>query len=425
MKQHRLILFLLLYAASMAGCKKYDIIPLVDNPSYIRVFNNLSTTVDALHSTQVPPFLTFLVDPKTDGAGMPTDAGVVGDFLTTRQLFSLSYPINEGNSSVGNGTIGGTFGDPDPPVLYPLNHEYPGNAHVLTAPVINGFDLSAWAQIPSGTHRIMFVVRPQNSTAFKDLPVTQRSNILIDTTVTFEKGEVYTLEVVSRDLDKSKYGLYIRKEQFIHQAFEADKLYTGFVNLSGKTPVNSKYGSAFFFPDKIKINCTYNIYNDPASSAGGNYFFYPLQGYDNVYYTTLNTKMDTEVPYLALPLLSENFFFYQGVLRKYATVIRVPDPGTLPYVQFRLLDADKPIIDPGDGVDPSTGFTLSCGADPATFNTYNPNTTVATSYTPNLNLVVNTGHNFHVYSTLNIMEIVYDRVYLMQIQRGFDNVPQN
>ncbi len=423
MRQYKLILFLLLCTAGMAGCKKYDVSPSLADPAYIRVFNNLSNTVDALHNTQAAPFLTFLADPKTDAAGLPEDAAIVGDYLTTRQLFSLSYPINEGNSSVGNGTIGGQLNQPDPPVLYPQNYEYPGNAHVLTATAINGFDLSAWAQITSGKHRIMFVVRPQNSTPFKGLSTAQRSNILVDTTVTLEKGEVYTLEVVSRDLDKSKYGLYIRKEKFIHEAFEANKIYTGFVNLSGKTPVDTKYGSDFFFPDKVKISCTYSIPNDPATGTGSNHYFNPLQGYDNVYYTTLTTKMDTEIPYLALPLLPESAFFYQGIIRRYGNFAKF-DTGNMPFVQFTLVDADKPVIG-GDGVDNPTDFTLTSSQDPAIYNNYNANTTSISKYTPNLNLVVNTGSSYHIYSTLNIMEMVYDRVYLMQIQRDFNKVPQN
>lgn len=421
MKIYKLSFLLLPFIAVMAGCKKYAIVPSLKDPAYIRVFNDINNPVDVLHSRQASPFLTFLMDPKTDGNGVPTDAAVIGDYLGTRQLFSLSYPINEANSSTGNQLIGGTSGVPivEPPLTYPVNYEYPGNAPVLSASFINGFDLSAWAQAPSGKHRIMMVVRPQTNIGFKDLSATQRGQILLDTTVNFEKGEVYTLEAVSRDLDNSKYGLYIRQEQFIHQSFQDDKIYVGFTNLSGKTPVAGHYGSGLFFWDKTNINYSYKIINDAASGNGFNtYTTYP--GYDNNYYTTLNTKMDTSIPYLVLPLLPQSSFFYQGQLRTYISSTNYvgvsENLGSLPYFIFTLSNADSPS---------GAKFQLNCAADPTIINNYDVNNSYVTNYAPNLNLVINTGNTYHVYSSLNIMEMVYDRVYLMQVQRGFNGIPKN
>jgi len=386
------------------------------DPAYIRVFNNLTTTVDFLHSQQVTPFLTFLADPVVDKAGVPSDAAVTGDFFGARQPYSLSAPINEANSSLSTVNPGGNGG----PVVAKINYEYPGNAHVLAAPVINGFDLSAWAQLPSGKHRIMFVVRPLNNIGFRDLPATVRSNILIDTTIDFQKGEVYTMEVVSRDIDNAKYGLYVRKEQFIHQAFETNKLYAGMVNLSGKLPVSAAISTAFFFPDKLRISYTYNIFNDAVGNIGGSGSYTHLPGYDNTYYTTLNSKMDTAVSFLPLPMLSESSFFYQGVPRTYSTLPNFPTEyqGTMPYVNFNIVNADRPTGGPTVGT--PDGLILACSADPTTFNN-----TPRQSYTPNLNLIVNTGNAFHVYPTLNILELSYDHVYLMQIQRGIDEIPKN
>lgn len=409
------------FIAFMSGCKKYAITPSLKEPAYIRVFNDLNNPVNVLNSQQAAPFLTFLMDPKIDANGVPTDAAVIGDYLGTRQLFSLSYPINEANSSKGNQLISEASSAPqlEPPLTYPENYEYPGNAHILSASFINGFDLSAWAQAPSGKHRIMFIQRPQTSTDFKNLSATQRGKILLDTTVNFEKGAVYTLEVVSRDLDNGKYGLYIRQEQFIHQSFQDDKIYVGFTNLSGKTPIAGKYGSGFFFSDKTNINYSYNILDDTRSDIYSHaYKLYP--GYDNNYYTTLTTKMDTSISYLTLPLLPQNSFFYQGLVRTYINGDNFSytegNYGSFPYFSFALSNADFPS---------GAKFQLNCAADPNTINNYDPNNSQATSFTPNLNLVVNTGNTYHIYSTLNIMELVYDRVYLMQIQRGFNEVPKN
>jgi hypothetical protein len=408
MRKH---LFLYMLIIVLAGCKKYEEAPLVESPAYIRVFNDLATTVDVLHNGQSAPFFTFVMDPHMDKDGLVDTGAVVGDYLGTRQLFSLSYPINEANSSIGQGT--GTF-------LYPINYEYPGNAHVLTAPAINGFDLSAWAQVPSGKHRVMFINRPQSNVPFKNLSAIIRKNILLDTIVNFDKGEVYTLEVVSRDLDRGIFGLYMRREAFIHQSFEENKIYTGFVNLSGVTPVTLKYKFFDGFSDRVGLYYTYNIYDDinSAPATGGGTFYHPLPGYNKTYYTTLNTRMDTVVPYLPLPLLPVNYFFRQDSLRTYADSRDVAylygtNYGSLPFVRFDMIDPDN--------VGPA--LSLTCAFDPIQYNTWDVNASNIKSLAPNLNLIIASGNKYKIYSTLNIMEMVYDRVYVMQIQRGFNEMP--
>lgn len=390
-----------------AGCKKYEESPLVSNPAYMRVFNNLPSGTGAIHSGRVAPFLTFLMDPVTNASGIPVSAEVTGDFLGPRQLFSLSYPINSANNGM-SGTVGGPGGG----TLYPVNYEYPGNEHVLTAPAINGFDLSAWAQAPSGKHRIMFVTRPQNNTPFRQLSEVIRSNVLLDTTLEFLPGEVYTLEVISRDLDNSQYGLYVRREQFIHQAFEPDKMYVGFVNLSGKTPVSADYGFGSVYPARAGVYCTYKVAMNHSRDQ-----MEPLPGYNNAYFATIGGRMDTNIVYQSLPLLPRKDFFEQDTLRPY-----MPDgmimngyggTGTLPQCIFSFMDIERPGR-PG---------MITCTANPRTFNNFNPEATFARLYAPNLNLIVNSNNAYHIYPALNILEIVYDRVYLMQIQKGFNEVP--
>lgn len=422
MKRYLPLLFLGYSICLYTSCKKYELEPEIKDPAYIRVFNNLSSTLDVLHGQQKAPFLTFLVDPQTDANGVPVNAAVTGDYLATRRLYSLSFAADEANSSVGNSTKGGQ-NFPDPPNLTPVNYEYPGNAHVLAAPVINGFDLSAWAQIPSGSHRIMFVVRPENGVNFKDLSVDIRKMILLDTTINFEKGEVYTLEVVSRDKDKAQYGLYVRKEQFIHQAFDQDKIQVGFVNLSGEQTAEIKAGFGYAFSDRVRISTSYQTYNDAASILFPNSPYYDfVQGYNNTYLTTLNTRLNTDVSFTPLPMLPQSAFFYQGLLRTYVADVSnapgiTPNQGTLPVFTFLLTNADAP---GKDGV-----FTLKCSADPATYNNYNPQTTSVKYYTPNLNLAVNTGSHYQIYPTLNIMELAYDRVYVIQVIRGINQLPKN
>lgn len=399
---HRIWFFILAGLAVTSGCKKYEEAPLLENPAYIRVFNSIPQAGDALHTGGILPFVTFLMDPEMDANGLPVSAEVTGDFMDTRQLFSLSYPINAANSSFSSFIQIGRGGQS---LLGPINYEYPGNAHVLTAPAINGFDLSAWAQVPSGKHRIVFVFRPRNNVAFKDLSPASRRNVLIDTTIDLSAGEVYTLEALVHNIEKKMYGLYVRREKFIHEAFDPEKLYVGFVNLSGDNP------SLMSFPQKQSI--TYSSYtsNDITVQAGT----------PPVYHTTLHKRMDTSIAYLALPMPKRSAFFLNDTLRSYvpdkvAGVAGRPEEypgGNLPCHVFWFRDEDNP----------GSVFKLNSSANPRTFNTLNTKGTLARFYTPNLHLIVNINRGYHVYGTVNIMERVYDRVYLMQIQRGFNEVP--
>lgn len=408
-------------AALVAGCKKYEEAPLVQNAAYIRVFNDIPTGIDPLHTGQVSPFLTFVMDPHMDAQNVADTGAVVGDFLATRELYSLSYPINEANNSIGHTT----YDMSDIPVsvsLTPINLEYPGNAHVQTAPAINGFDLSAWGAVPSGKHRILFISRPQSNVNFTNLSVAIRKRVLVDTVVDLQPGEVYTMEMVTRDLDKGEYGLYIRRESFIHQSFEENKLYVGFVNLSGVQPNTSKYGFTNVFSDRTSIYATYYLYDD-VKNAGGTYpdlQYATVPGYDHAYYSTLSTRMDTTISYMSLPMLPQSAFFQQDSIRAYGKdwpigIVYNTQFGTLPHVYFNMLDANSQ----------QPAFSLRCNWDPKRYNHWDVNATNIRDNAPNLNLLVNNGSKWQVYSTVNIMEMIYDRVYMMQIQRGFNEMPKN
>lgn len=409
-----------LLIGGLGACRKYPEASTVPNAAYIRVFNDITTSVNFLNSAQATPFLTFIMDPKPDASGAPDTGLVVGDFLGTRQMFSLSYPINEGNSL---GTVSEQIGsNSTTQVQLYENYDYPGNLHVLTAPAINGFDLSAWAQVPSGKHRFIFVLRPQTQTNFSQLSSTIRNTILIDTTIDLQAGEVYTLEALSTDLDQNKYGMYVRQEQFIHQSFAPDQLYVGFVNLSGVRPLAAQYDYFSDFSDTTAIYYSYMVYqNVPGQQPNSNSVYNPLPGYNKNYYTTLYQRMGTQISYLALPLLDSSYFFYADTLGQYATNINNVfggTNGTFPYVQFTLYAQDsaaftyfyKP-------------FVLSCAADPVTFNNYLPGVGYTLNYCPNLDLITSIGGSYHIYPTLNIMEMVYDRVYMMQVQNGFNQIP--
>jgi hypothetical protein len=421
--KHRSIYFfyLPLLLLLLSGCYKYKELDQMEEPAYLRVFNSVAVNPDLLEGNNISTFFTFLMDPETDEKGIPTDAAIKTDFFTTRELYSSSYPVNSGNSSEGHYVVD-QFGRKQFSNT-PVNFEYPGNAHVLTAPAINGFDMSAWAQVRSGQHRIVFVVRPRNTIPFPQLSTVIRSQIVIDTVVNYEKGEVYTMQIVCRNIDKAEYGLYLRKESFVHQAFEENKIYVGFVNLSGQRPRMADLGYKNVFPEKVAIRYSYFTYENAPVRR-----YVPLAGYYNNYYSTLTKKMDTAISYMTLPQLPREAFFDRDTLRPYyrvddrTTIGRVPN--TIPYAEFSFSDGDQP-----SGV--NGNYTVHALANPTVFNTYcygpyvrSQENQAYVNMMPLLNKIVSANSRYHIYSTLNIMEIVYDRIYMMQIQRAFNEVPQ-
>src|ERR1700761_4508568 len=193
-------------AVFLASCYKYKSAPQVASPAYIRVFNSLPYTVDALHAGQAAPVLCFLMDPTNDSSGVASGGSVVGDWLQTRELFSLSYAADAGTALNAQATISQVNAGLPTQNVTNANYEYPGKMHVLTAPAMNGIDMSAWAQVPSGKHRILFVTRPEDDRPFATLPSSLRSDVIIDTTVDLQEGEVYTMNALLTDIDKNIYG---------------------------------------------------------------------------------------------------------------------------------------------------------------------------------------------------------------------------
>jgi hypothetical protein len=440
-KRNRLILPGCLVLILLSGCYKYKDAPQLSSPAYLRVFNSIPSQVNALTASR-QHFLCFLFDPAFDAAGAPAGGAVVGDWLQTRELFSLSYPIDAGTAlNAGNGNSD-PFGTSN--YVTNTNYEYPGKMHVLTAPSMNGLDLSSWAQVPSGKHRILFVVRPQSNTSFGELGSSLRKTILIDTTVNLTAGEVYTLDAVITNPDSNYFGAYIRQEQFIHQSFDTGRLYAAFYNLSGKPSFlsgNFNYPDFWNYPDTLAINYTYRVFDDlfspvPRSGAGDVPApARPLAGNNNVYFgTTIRGRDDLSV-YTPLPFLPGSYFFDQkSVLRTYWENNSSTGTGTLPFVSFNFLSANPQQAQSGFSSYP----TLLCTADPATFNTFDPdvvNNSLADIalgtqypgkyiYQPNLNLVVQSGGAVNIFPTINLFEIIYNRIYLMQLQREFVKVPE-
>ncbi|MBN9384147.1 MAG: hypothetical protein J0H74_25575 [Chitinophagaceae bacterium] len=392
----------------LVSCKKYDTQPDMKGAAYLRVFNEIPFTLDLTTKTQVVPFFTMIIDPIFSGKGVPSGGQIVGDYLGSRLVFNPSTSINEGNP----------LGTPlDTTIRYNINYEYPGNAHVLTAPSINGLDLSAWAQISSGKHRVLFITRPRNKIDFSLLSDTIRNSVIIDTTVDLRAGEVYTMETVLQDIDETKYGIYLRQESFIHETFDRNKNYVTFFNLSGKNsslssnPISPSSG---YFYDTMNVSYTYY---DP-QAPGNNLLGAPIPGYTDIYLMTLNSRMAAGAPYLPLPVLPlSSFYDNQGTLKTYYNY-STQNRGTMPYFVFNFIAS-------GNNV-PTAGmvqtYSLICDVDPVMVNTLtvyqvNNRNGGGINANANLNMVVQLDGKAAVYPAVYIMELVFNKVYLMQVQQ--------
>lgn len=379
----------------------------IPNAAYLRVFNSIPYNLTITTKGQVVPFLTMIIDPVFNSSGIPEGGKVVGDHLGSRQYFNPATPVSEGNS------LGST---PDTAIKYPINYEYPGNARVLAAPSVNGLDLSAWAQISSGKHRVIFVVRPQNDIEFSQLSDTIKNKVIIDTTIDLKQGEVYTMEAVSQDMDANKYGAYLRQENFIHQSFDANKHYIAFMNLSGKKPSSSNLSIspyAKFIYDTLSVYYTY--YKGDAN-------VYPtyFDNYNNLFVTTVNGRMQDHTMFYPLPVLDMSYFYdLQGNLRTYTNNTASNSTGLMPYFVFNVFATNSNAY--SGGLVQSTILNLT--ADPVNYNyTYSWYNNVYNSYNNsvtnvNLNILTNIDGHIYLYPSLYIVEFIYDRVYIMQIQK--------
>lgn len=389
----------LLVLVLAAGCRKYADNPSIPNAAYIRVFNDIPDLQSPYNIGGVHPFFTFLLDPVQDAAGTVSDASVVGDFLATRQPFSVSYSMNENTSPTAGNAI------------YPHNYDYPGNEHVLTAPVINGFNLSAWAQITSGKHRVVMLARPSVNTGFTLLPekARQQNNIVIDTTLDFTAGEVYTLEAVQKDFAINKYGLYVRKEDFIHRTFYSDKVYATFYNLSAAHPEITN-PNALTGTDTVTISYTYSTFRYTSADLYNNLpqgSFVPVTGYDQQYFTTLYAFADSS-QYLTLPQLPDsNFYTPRNVFGTFGKPDgNASNPGTLPTFQFS-----------------ANASVFYCYRNPDSTNIYQGSG--STGLLASVYQFSTVNNKVNISTTVNFFEFINGQVYMMQLQRAAGNPNKN
>ncbi|MFB6456436.1 hypothetical protein ACE38W_14280 [Chitinophaga sp. Hz27] len=268
----------------MSSCRKTEYAT-IDSPAYLRVFNNLdySPSLDTKDAPQ--PFLTMLIDPVLDAEGIPVSAAITGDFLDHRDPWARPYPDAASN------------------VIW--QKEYPGTTRVMAAPILNGYDLSSWAQVPSGKHRIIFRTRPLSNTPFFELSKTERGISLVDTTMELSSKEVYTMHVLTEDYEKNNPIMYLRRETFPNQPFVDSMVYVNFYNLSSKgffekapNEIINQVLISTKLRDTMNVYCTLNRKNDGSMT--------PINGFDGVPMGRIIRSLDGAVaPYQRFPLFPD------------------------------------------------------------------------------------------------------------------------
>lgn len=381
----------------LTACSKIEYTEM-ENPAYLRVFNTLHFFQDPSNNNAPYPMFTMLIDPSFDTEGKLKGARIVGDFLDQRDDYAPPYPSHIGNSTS----------------LF--NPEYPGKEKVMVGSIINGFDLSSWAQVPSGSQRVLFVYRPKTEVPFFKLEERLRNNILIDTVIQMTPGEVYTLNLLQKDFNRKTYGINLREEIF-HKISLADSLsYVNFYNLSAKGYLEADFRAkdnisrVNWFGRGLRDTMAVHLsimkdfidqYNYSRSGA--------IPNYDRLFLGTVvrnpeSTKVAPYYHFPTFPVSTDNdisnklwqmlFFRHPSIDldRIYQYQIKEPDG------KFALMSLYKE----GRTAPPHNGYNFISVLFP--------------------NMLINTHsgvHNPRTFSSVNTIEVVNGRVFLTTIQREY------
>lgn len=371
------------------ACSKVDYTK-VENPAYLRVFNNLNYTVGLANKDEQRPFLTMLIDPVLDKDGMPISAAITGDFLDQRNPYAPPYPSHVGSSTSVN------------------NPEYPGKENVLVGPVLNGFDLSSWAQVPSGSHRFMFLYRPTNTIPFFELEPSLKKKVLLDTVIQLDEREVYTMHILQQDFKTKQNGVLLRKENFHKLPLSDSLLYVNFYNYSAegfwqadnnlKKAQPSRHLLQWGIKDEMNIWCS--LFNTDGLES-------PIPGYLYNYMTTVyrDTKSGKVTPYNSIPLFADALS--DGIHTTMWQRFSVMAPGLHP--------RNNPFNDNAENTYCSYGV-ISCFGNGLT----GPNNERNIYLLPNMIVNIHSGtHNPRSFATVNTIEIVNGYAYLTTVQRKY------
>ncbi|MBO9727305.1 MAG: DUF4397 domain-containing protein [Chitinophaga sp.] len=381
------LLPLLVIALFVSSCRKTDYAA-VNSPAYLRVFNCLEF-IPTLNNKDVPqPFLVFLIDPVTDDYGVPVSAATTGDFLKRRADWARPYPDAASN------------------VLW--QDEYPGTRRVLAAPVVNGYDLSSWAQVPSGKHRIIFRTRPLNDVPYFELDKAERGITLIDTTINLTAGEVYTMHALTEEYASQRPMMYLRNETFPKQPFADSMVYVNFYNLSA---ANFYALSLNVAPNidlsNTKLRDTMNVYY--SLSKRNNSIITALPGYRGIPMGPIIQSLEPKVaPYYSFPLFpdsSSNKIFTGNMCQMFGFYGPGYTPDNLTFPGFLPVGAYSAVII-GDYGESALGF-------------YSP-FKVKCDLRTGLVVSIHSGTtNPRSFATVNTVEYINRHFYITTIQRKY------
>ena len=376
-----------LFVWSFSACTKVDYTE-IEHPAYLRVFNDLNLKIGLENKDEERPFLTMLIDPQMDESKLPVGATIKGDFLDQREPYAPPYPSHVGSSNSVN------------------NPEYPGKEAVLVGPVLNGFDLSSWAQIPSGSHRVVFYYRPTNTIPFFNLEASLRKKVLLDTILTFEEGEVYTMHVLQKNFLTKEPGVLVRKEVFHKLSLSDSLVYVNFYN----------YSAAGFWQadDKLKQNrfesgvMRYGLRDEmnvwfSLCKPGG---LTTIPGYKFSYMGQMKREVvsNSVTPYYSFPLFADagSDHISTDIWQRFTILAPGIDPEMVPHG------------DVAQGTDGAYGI-ISCMG-----NGTRPSFDGGALFLPNMIVNIHSGiYNPRSFSTVNTIEVINGNAYLTTIQRKY------
>jgi len=313
MKQHTYMGYLVVLICILAcSCQKYDTLQPISGAACIRLFNNIvnyKTSGSDVWSVTNTRVLCVLVDPKQEADGSLGNALMAVDFLSGRALYAAPYETH-----------------PNEDISTNFNIEYPGAVRTRTGGVINGLDLSRWTQIAPGSHRVVIMRRQVAGSAghmyFKDMTPAIKDTaclVAIDTTITFDEGGVYTLEILNQSMaDALPLQLRIRRESLDRQRFAADSLYVNFYNYM-QAPGTPSVLDVYYQTDYVTVT-DQPLRSEPGSQGvpisyspqanNGSGLEYTGIRTPEQKLTTITEKFAATASYIAIPMPPADSFYY-------------------------------------------------------------------------------------------------------------------
>ncbi|WP_437918025.1 hypothetical protein [Sphingobacterium sp. LRF_L2] len=388
----------------------------MNSPAYLRVFNSINTGTNIEDRGLNPPYLTMLINPEFDTDGTPVGAEIIGDFLEERETYAAPFPTHVGES------------------ISVWNTEYPGKESVLVAPVLNGYDLSSWAQVPSGKVRIAFYYRPLSDVPFFQLEKRYKINVLKDTLLDLTAGEVYTLQALERDFNTRERGIVVRQETFHKQGMADSLVYVNFYNYSAKgfwqaddnrknifNKTNTSISQWNYFKQGIRdtMNVFMTLYDGPYAQTVNSTPNHLLisDDYAGRYMTTIyrDNTSGKVAPYQSFPLWLNPLD--NGIRTKMFQGLQFLAPGLVPFKDPIINITGQNTYAASNGSQLAMAYFFKNSFDYSANGIYQ---WVIMPDMPNMIITTPSGQdNPRSFATVNTVEVINNSIYLMTIQRRY------